>query len=505
MNRRIRQIRHLLPALTFLVLTSLMWAQEDSSSGQASNGAPPAATGTVDTNLENPPLSGLDTPKSEPAFGGRSYLLPGLQASESVNSNLAARTNNSGLSAVSQVLGSLDLQKLWKRYVVGIDYLGGGSGYTGGTFNGLGHFYQVHSVAVDQRFLWRTGQLAVRDTFDYLPEGTFGFGSVGGGGNFGSAIGGVTGSGEGTGLGGGIAGGTPTGQYGGGSFGSIGYQPRIDNLVITDITQQLSARSSVTLGGGYGISDYLNKSNLIFPVINSEQTTGQAGYNHLFGRKDQISLLYAFQEYHFPEVSAGTVDSHVVNVMYAHRVSGKLNLVLGGGPQLLEVHHPPILLFGVFQINVPTTRIITGNGNATLEYIVSNQTHVSVMYQHYVSNGSGLFAGATTNAFRSQVSHIFGRRWTGSFGGGYSYNSSLNNASSAVGINTVAYKYWYADASLRRQLTPHFDAFVSYQFNALGANGCTTTGSNTQVCGHEINRNTGSIGIDWRPRPIRLD
>ena len=505
MNRRIKQFRHLLPVLIFLALASTMWAQEDSSSGQASSGAPPAATGTVDTNVENPPLSGLDIPKSEPTFGGRSYLLPGLQASESVASNLVGSTNNSGISAVSQVLGSVDLQKLWKRYVLGIDYLGGGSVYTGSTFNGQ-HGYQVHSLAADQRFLWRTGQLAVRDSFDYLPEGSFGFGSVGGAGSFSSAIGGITGVGEGTGLGSGLAGGIPTGLYGGGSFGSIGYQPRIDNLVIAEVTQELSARSSVTLGAGYGFFDYLNKSNLPFPVVNSQQTTGQVGYNHLLGRNDQIALLYAFQEFHFPQAGAGTVDAHVVNAVYGHRVSGRLNLVLGGGPELVEVHHPPIFLFGIVKIAVPTTTIVTGNGNATLDYIVSNQTHVSLMYQRYVTGGSGLFAGASTNAFRTQVTHIFGRRWTGSAGGGYSYNSALLNTSSPnVGINSAAYQYWFAGGSLRRQLSPHFDAFVSYQFNAFGPNSCTTTASNARVCGHEINRNTGSIGIDWRPRPIRLD
>jgi hypothetical protein len=487
----------------FLALTFTMWAQEDSSSGQASSGAPPAATGTVDTNLENPPLSGLDTPKSEPTFGGRSYLLPGVQASESVFSNLAG--NNSGIAAVSQLLGSVDLQKLWKRYVVGIDYLGGGSVYTGPALYGQSHAYQVHSLAADQRFLWRTGQLAVRDNFDYLPEGTFGFGSVGGGGNFASAIGGITGVGAGTGLGGGLAGGTPTGLYGGGSFGSIGYQPRIDNLVITDVTQELSPRSSVTLGGAYGISDYLNKSTLAFPVVNSEQTTGQAGYNHLLGRNDQIALLYAFQEFHFPEVGAGNVDANIINAVYAHRINGRLNLVLGGGPELIDVHHPPVFLLGIFKVTIPTTTIVTGNGHATLDYLVSNQTHVSLMYQRYVTSGSGLFAGASTNAVRAQVTHIFGRLWSGSGYGGYSYNSSLNNSSSDLGINSGAYKYWFAGGSLRRQLSPHFDAFVSYQFNAFGANGCTTTASNTQVCGHEVNRNTGSIGIDWRPRPIRLD
>src|SRR2546427_9533149 len=34
---------------------------------------------------------------------------------------------------------------------------------------------------VDQRINWKRGQLALRDSFSYLPEGTFGFGAYGGG------------------------------------------------------------------------------------------------------------------------------------------------------------------------------------------------------------------------------------------------------------------------------------------------------------------------------------
>jgi hypothetical protein len=513
MNRRTKQIRHLLPALIFLAATSTMWAQEDSSSGQmsgqtpeqTSSGAAPAATGTGEPSLENPPLSGLDTPRSEPAFGGRSYLLPGLQFTESVNSNVSGSTSNSGVSAISQGLGSLDLQRIWKRYAVGLDYLGAGNFYTGSTFAGIGHVYQEHSLAVDQRFLWRTGQFAVRDNFNYLPEGTFGFGAVGGGGAFSSALGGISGIGAGTGLGAGLAGGIPTGLYGGGAYGSIGYQPRIDNLFIVDITQEFSARTFVTLGGGYGISDYLNKSHLPFPVINSQHVTGQAGINYLIGRHDQIALVYAYQQFHFPQAAAGSVNVQVWNVRYAHRITGRLNLVLGGGPQILQIHQPPIFLFGIFKIPIPTTTVITGNGTATIGYTVSSKTHAMLLYQRYVTAGSGLLPGANTNAFRGNVSHVFGRRWTGNTGGGYAYNSALSNSSPAVGINSPAYHYWFAEAWLRRQLSEHFDAFASYQFNSFGSGSCVNSATNNSVCGQGIQRHTGSIGIDWHPRPIRLD
>lgn len=518
MNRFQPKIGHLLTVLVLLGSVGVR-AQDNPPSGQApadqsatgqdNSGPPPAATGGVgEPSLENPPLTGLDTPRTELPFGGRSYLVPGMQFSESANSNLSGNAgSNSGISASSQVLASLDLQKLWKRYAVGLDYVGGGDFYTGPTFNGQGHLYQVHTMASDQRILWRTGQLSIRDTFDYLPEGTFGFGSVGGAGSFGSVLGGV--EGVGTGLGGGLAGGTPTGQYGGGSFGSAGFEPRIDNSSIIDVTQELSARSSFTIGGGFNYSDFLDKAHAPFPVINSQQWSLQAGYNRLLGPSDQIGFLYALQEFHFPHAGSGSLRSQVWNLLYSHRITGRLNFVVAGGPQITDIYTPgyQFLLLGIIPVTVPpsTTRNITGNGSVTFGYTVSSRTSAQVLYQRFISPGSGFLPGANTNAVRGSLSHVFHPRWTGSADLGYSFNSALHNANPNAGLNAQGYKFWYVGGALHRQLSEHFDVFASYQFNDFGGNRCESTTGNTNVCGQSAKRQTGLIGIDWRPRPIRLD
>ena len=78
-------MNHFLPTirLAFLLLicallgASVAIAQDDTSSS-APGTPPPAATAPAEqNNAENPPLSGLDQPVAEPAFGGRSYLVPG--------------------------------------------------------------------------------------------------------------------------------------------------------------------------------------------------------------------------------------------------------------------------------------------------------------------------------------------------------------------------------------------------------------------------------------------
>jgi hypothetical protein len=139
----------------------------------------------------------------------------------------------------------------------------------------------------------------------------------------------------------------------------------------------------------------------------------------------------------------------------------------------------------------------------TLDYTLSSRTTTQVLYQKYVSPGSGFFAGANTNAARASLSHLLGRQWNTTMDLGYSWHSRLQTSASSAGLNSSTYQNWYAGGSLRRQLGQHFGAFVTYQFNDLGFGKCTAgTGS---VCGQSSYRHTGIIGIDWHPRPYRLD
>jgi len=167
--------RSLVLVIAVLVYVSVAVAQDDS--GSSDSGAVPAATAPAEqNNAENPPLSGLDQPVAEPAFGGRSYLMPGVQLSESADSNAAGgSTKNSHTSEISRALVSADLQKIWRKYQFGLDYVAGGDFYAGPLITkGQGRATQEHSLAAVQRILWRTGQLAIRDslliTFPRVPS-----------------------------------------------------------------------------------------------------------------------------------------------------------------------------------------------------------------------------------------------------------------------------------------------------------------------------------------------
>ena len=505
MNRVTTQIGFMLLMAAFVPC-----AFAQANSDQNSSGAAPPATG-VDTTTqmsENPPLSGLDQPRFEPGFGTRSYLAPKAELSEAVDSNgLGSFSSNANITETTRALGSLDLQKLWKMHPFDLDYIGGIDWYSGAN----SRLYQLHSLAATQRFLWRTGQFALRDSFSYLPEGAFGFGSFGGAGAFG-----------GGGLGdGGIPGGTGSPLFSNVSFGSIGSQ--VANMAIADVTQYLNPRNSVVLSGAYGFTDFLNnpKTSLCAAksgcYFNSQEAIAQAGYNYQISRHNQIALVYAYQELHFPAASAGSLNVNMWQLQYGHRISGKLDFVLGGGPEWVHRSQSEEELLGVIPTGLPClnpsallpcvvikSSFITGSAQASFRYHMSARTNLVLTYMRYISPGSGFFGGANTDIARFAVSHSLARRWTMTLDTGYSSNSRLLGVTSGAAAGTSKYHYWYAGGGAHRQLGRYFAAFASYQYNAFGfsSHDCTAASAS---CGRSYGRNIFLLGLNWTPRPIRLD
>ncbi|HEX3739925.1 MAG TPA: hypothetical protein VHV29_09375 [Terriglobales bacterium] len=488
------------------VSAPVMWAQ--STSDQNAGGAPPAATGldTTTQMSENPPLSGLDQPSFEPGFGNRSYLAPKVELSEALDTNSLGNFSTSDTTESTRALGSLDLQKLWKLHPFDLDYVGGVDWYNGAG----GHVYQVHSLAATQRFLWRTGQLAVRDSFSYLPEGAFGFGSFGGAGAFGAG-----------GLGAGFSGGSGNGIFSNVTYGAIGTQ--VTNMGIADVTQYLSPRSSVVLTGGYGLTDFLTtpKTNFcptsVNCYFNSQEAIGQLAYNHQISRHDQVALVYAYQELHFPGSTAGSLNVDLWQVEYGHRISGKLDLLIGGGPEWVHRSQSQEEFLGVVPTGLPCTNtsvllpcvnvkssFVTGSGQVSVRYRVSALTNFSVTYLRFISSGSGFFGGAKTDTGRFNINHLWGRHWTVLLDTGYSHNTALLGATSVAAGAATSYSYWYFGGAAHRRLGRHFGVFGSYQYNAFAFGSSCTAGA-VGGCGSSYGRNVLLLGLNWTPQPIRLD
>jgi hypothetical protein len=232
--------------LSFLA-ASVAWAQSDESPPVSSPVPAYGQENPVPPVSENPPISGLDQPGLEPHAAPESFLLPGLHFSESGDSNIGNTLGGSSAGTVTRALGSLTLQRLWKNYSVATDYVGGVSYYSR---SGIG-LEQLQQFDLDSRINWKRGQLAIRDAFSYLPEGTFGFSAYGGSGAYNLSLGSL-----GAGMLGASAFGGQTSAFTGGNGISVGQVPRLTNLGLVDLVENLSPKSSVTLAAGYGLTHF---------------------------------------------------------------------------------------------------------------------------------------------------------------------------------------------------------------------------------------------------------
>lgn len=520
--------------VVFLLAVGASRAQDTSgqdSSAQTAPGQEPAnpqqpvpaygPEGGVPSIAENPPISGIDLPNLEPHGAPLSYLQAGAHFFQSVDSNIQNSLGGSETQSITDALGSLELQRLWRNYDLALDYLGGAAYYN---VNGIG-WKQIQEMGVIQKISWKRGQLAVRDAFSYQPEG-----------NFGSAYGSTATTGAALSGAGAF--------FGGSALGELGEVPRIMNVAVADVVENLTPKSAITAAGGYGFVHFLGNapnsalasSPAFTSFIGSNQITGEVGYDRVLGPHDQGALIFADEKFNF---STGLdFNSQVIQLMWGHRISGRMDFLVSAGPQFLElngVSGPPVanpncvpggatcanpptpcepVLVGPFPIyeSCPYSDFrISASGRVNMRYQFP-KVGLDAGYSHYISSGSGLFAGAETDVAHLTVTRPLSRTWTGFVDIGFSRNSRIlpsgcggsATATGSCGVaNAGTYEYAFAGGGLRRTLSRSWRGFVSYQFNDLifGSGYCVAQ----TPCNRTSQRQVGTIGVEWTPRPIRLD
>jgi hypothetical protein len=515
-------------AMLALALVSAARAQE---SAQSSTGAPDSSSDSTaqdtpqqippalpasgqDTTLpsiaENPPISGLDQPTLEPHSAPLSYIQPGATVSESVDSNVQDVTGGGAVQSVSRGLGSLQLQRLWSHYDLALEYIGGVAYYNQ---KDLG-WKALQQVDAQQKVTWKRGDFSVRDNFSYLPEGNFGaaYGSLG---SQGIASLGST---------------SFNGFLGGNNLGTLGLVPRISNLSVADVVENLTPKSTVTAAGGYAVTHFYG-NDLGLTLLNNTEVSVQGGYDRLITPHTQVALEYGYEGFDFPTFDE-SFHSHVILGMYGHRITGRMDFLIGAGPQITDVSigctpvdviagnsHCSFNQSGNAVGTIPDRRIGAA-GTMRLRYQFA-RTGLDLSYQRFQTAGSGFFAGAETDLAVLSMEHNLTRVWSLNADLGYSRNSRVlaltpgqlatcdsgttTNSSQlpACPANANTYIYGFAGVALHRAFGHSFHGFVSYQFNELSFDNSYCAG--LPVCNRIGNRSVGTIGLDWTPRPIRLD
>ena len=465
---------------------------------QATPQAPIPAYGQENTPppiSENPPLSGLDLPSLEPHAAPLSYIQPGATFSESADSNVNNTLGNSSFNSISRGLGSVMLKRLWSNYDLGLDYIGGVGYYD---VAGQG-FKAMQQADVAQKITWKRGELGVRDSFSYLPEGNFGgaYGSTGSQGieSLGNTL--------------------FSSFWGGNTLGTVGLAERILNVSLADISENLTPKSSITAAGGYGFLHFYGNDPATpgIPYLNSSQISGQVGYNRVLTTHTQVALVYGYQDFNF--AFAGTdFHSNVILGMYGHRISGRMDLLIGAGPQITLINNnctlqdvlndnPHCSLSPTGQVTgtVPDTRLGVA-GQARLRYKFP-RTSLSLSYERFLTSGSGFYAGAESDIARLSAERPLSRVWSAFADIGYSRSARLQDVINQMQIPAKTYTEGFLGGGVHRSIGHDFHAFASYQFNELSFDQSLCPVGST--CSRISNRHVITLGLDWTPRPIRID
>jgi hypothetical protein len=450
---------------------NLAWGQDSTNppqpdSGQTAQPAPAYGSGNqVPSISENPPISGLDLPNLEPHAAPLSYLQAGAHVSESADTNIEDTLGGSHLQSVTRAEGSLELMRLWSNYTLSLQYLGGVGNYN---VRGIG-IRQVEELGLYQKVSWKRGQFGVRDAFSYQPEGAFG-----------SSYGSTAAAGAGL--------GDISVFFGGSTFGALGQVPRIMNVTVADAVETLTPKSSITGSFGYGFVHFLeNEPGTGNAFIGNSQYSGQAGYSRVLGPHDQGALVYGYQDFQF---STGvSFQDNVLQLMWGHRISGRMDFIVGAGPQFTQLTND---------------LIISTAGQAQLRYQFPRAT-LSASFRHFITNGSGFFAGAESDIASLGAARPLTRTLSVSTDLGYSRNSRLTPelcAAGCPGVSADVYQYGFAGIAFHRMFGRNFHGFASFQFNELSFDHSYCGAAD---CSRISNREIGTIGLDWTPRPIRLD
>src|SRR5262249_14783935 len=135
-------------------------------------------------------------------------------------------------------------------------------------------------------------------------------------------------------------------------------------------------------------------------------------------------------------VSGSAFHTHVVQGMVGRRISGRMDLLLGAGPQFTSISNPcsfadfaegnphcSVSQSGALVGSIPQTKIgVAAIGRLRYRW---TKTDMALSYERYTTSGSGLFAGAQSDIARLSVNRPLSRVWAMLADVGYARNDRL--------------------------------------------------------------------------------
>jgi hypothetical protein len=433
---------------------------------QADNGG--VINGPSELGPDNRPLTGIQDLSLGVPLDRHSYWQPHAEVDFVGDSEPPEGNVGSGWTAWSTVIGGVDVHRYSGNSQLTFDYLGGGVFSTGGGFgNGI-----IQDVNLDAQFTFRRWTLTLIDELRYTPE--LAFGNVGFGG-IPTTIG------------------VPIGlPFGGDQTILNAFGQRLTNASAVQADVKLSRRSSLTFSGGYSELYFFDQD-----LLNSTEIYAQAGYNHQLTKLDGIGVSYVYNGFRYSNFPQA-IDTHTALLSYGRRVTGRMAFQIAAGPQYAMFATG--LSCGGTGVNVPacgSTNELLWSLNTTLSYQLE-RTGFFATYNHGVTGGSGILAGAIGDTVLGTVTRQITRTLTGDADVGYARNTGLQVAILNFPVLNGTFDYWTGGGHLTHPIGRTLQLIFGYQFQYQNSNAPFCSGTN---CGGSYTRNLISVGFAWRARP----
>jgi hypothetical protein len=402
-----------------------------------------------------------------------SYWQPRLAFSETVDSNPESSTaGNGSWGTWTSLLGGVDIHRISGVSELLVSYTGGGMFSTGNTdaSNGV-----VQELSFKAKYSFRRSTLSVFDQLSYLPESSFGFA-----GTAGASLPGV---GTGGGIGSGFTPGqsilTPQGQ-------------NLSNAFAVEIDTKLTPRTSLTFVGGYSLLHYFDDN-----LLNYGDGSFQAGYNYLITRKDTVAVSYNFSAFRYSNVDQ-SLNLNTIQGSYARRITGRLAFQIAAGPQFLSSRFPITSSTSSTTSATASSSQLYWTLNTSLQYQL-RRSQISASYNHGVTGGSGVLAGAQTDVVSGSLNQQVSRTFNLGLTAGYSRNRGIAGLAGSVGSEAQTFSYWYSGVNVTHSFNRSLDIFMNYQFQFQDANtsGCIGSACSTNITRHQI-----MFGLNLHKQPI---
>jgi hypothetical protein len=369
----------------------------------------------------------------------------------------------------SLVSGSLNFDRTWSEYHLSVLYNGGETfnyGYGTQAPVGIAARYQFHSLIFTQEADWKRWHVLLRDNFNVSPGATFtgqGMGGPGLAAQFSSLLGGSL---------------TNLSQlFLPSETINTADAERYMNSVLGQVAYSFTRRSAVTVAGSYGLLNFT-----VPGFFNSTMVNGQVGYDYLLDPRNSIAVLGSYGNISFTGTRNTTMD-YVGALAYGRKITGRVAFQAAVGPQEIQSSGGPLGTFHLLFVSA----------NSALRY-ERRRSGLSFTFLRGLTEGSGLFQGATSDTFSANAHYQFTRHWSGSVNAGY----ALNNALAPSGAKAAQFDNWFAGANLSRRVGLH----AQFNFNYGAQDQTNPPGCTPVTCGLTGLQQTVGLSVNWHLRPV---